>query len=256
VARRGPEDRSLEQFLPHAIAFLAQAEWEAGEGDDAALHAELAVSLAESEERAPAYLFTHAVAATVLAHRGELDRAATHAQSADRWLTRFSGPSNAATVALARSTVAQAKGDNATVVAAVVSLPATVSSPQHDTLLAEAYVALGQLDKVALAVTRLETASPARASTRLDTRRWPPLPAPTRPTGEPLVPLPPPAWHWRTGASSAGGDRHARPSSPCGRRGPPSWPSAPGSTSRRSTRSSTRSTSDLRTKTAAAIRFS
>jgi DNA-binding CsgD family transcriptional regulator len=129
------------------------------------------VSLAQSEERTHAYLFTHAVAATVLAHRGELDQAATHTHRADHWLTLFSGPTNAADAALARATVARTQGDDAGVIAAVASLPDQARTPEHDSLLAEAQIILGQLDQAAVAVTRLETATPPRASTRLDAAR-------------------------------------------------------------------------------------
>jgi DNA-binding CsgD family transcriptional regulator/tetratricopeptide (TPR) repeat protein len=76
-------------FDTHGLTFLVDAEYRAGAWDEAAVHAELAVSLAHDADRIWDFGFVHAHAALVPAGRGEWEVAAAHVDEAWAWSEGF-----------------------------------------------------------------------------------------------------------------------------------------------------------------------
>ena len=106
--RRG---HSLTGFAPVALALLAEAELSHGSWDDAAVHAGLAVTVAEAENRGGAMCVTHAVAGRVHAERGNWAEADSSVKTARLWSDFIPSPANRFYAATAAACLARAHGD-------------------------------------------------------------------------------------------------------------------------------------------------
>lgn len=83
IARREGRGR-YDQLNSHGLALLADVEYRLGSWDDAITHAELAVLYCEEAGRPWHAALTHAVAVRPLIARGDLARAAAHAEAASQ----------------------------------------------------------------------------------------------------------------------------------------------------------------------------
>jgi len=106
--RRG---HSLTGFAPVVLALLAEAELSHGSWDDAAVHAGLAVTVAEAENRGGAMCVTHAVAGRVHAERGNWAEADSSVKTARLWSDFIPSPANRFYAATAAASLARAHGD-------------------------------------------------------------------------------------------------------------------------------------------------
>jgi ATP/maltotriose-dependent transcriptional regulator MalT len=164
-ARAGAPLRSL----PAAHAALAQAEYGLGEWDDAATHAELAVSLARDLGHFWFLAQAHKVAVDIYAARGEWEFATEHVAAARQATRHIDVPGQVAAASMAEATLAWAQGNWQAVLDALAPLrqgnlaeltrnfdPFTWRLQQ-----AEALVATGRPDQAAQVLDELE-AAPAR----------------------------------------------------------------------------------------------
>jgi ATP/maltotriose-dependent transcriptional regulator MalT len=115
VAATRVREGSQVHYPGQPLAFLAEAEIALGRWDDAALHAELAVSLAHDADRRWDYPFTHAIAAKVPALRGDWDQALAHVRTAEEAAARFGARTALIFAAEARCTLGFARDDPAEV---------------------------------------------------------------------------------------------------------------------------------------------
>jgi DNA-binding NarL/FixJ family response regulator len=152
------------------LSCLASAEWRLGAWDEAALHAELAVTLARDSERVWDLGFVHGVAAIVPAQRGDWETAAAHVRRA------MAGGQAAGTAArvnaalMAQAYLCAARGDREGVIAAADAVRATGKGQyclhiagRHEWQILEidALVGLGRLDEACTALAELDkTLSP------------------------------------------------------------------------------------------------
>lgn len=83
--------RSGQEFNydTHGLTFLIDAAYRAGAWDDAAVHAEFAVSLAHDADHVWDFGFVHANAALVPAGRGDWEVASAHLAEAWPWADGF-----------------------------------------------------------------------------------------------------------------------------------------------------------------------
>ena len=106
-ARAGAPLRSL----PDAYAALAQAEYGLGEWDNAATHAELAVSLARDLGHFWFLAQAHKVAVDIYATRGEWEFATEHVAAARQAARHIDVPGQVAAASVAEATLAWAQGN-------------------------------------------------------------------------------------------------------------------------------------------------
>jgi DNA-binding CsgD family transcriptional regulator len=110
------------RFFTATLSFLSEAEYRLGRWDDALVHAELVVSLAESSEELMALLHGLAAAARVYAGRGRFEQAQANIdalQEIAQLIPSWNGQFQAAT---ARALLAQAQGDRDAMYRAAVGL--------------------------------------------------------------------------------------------------------------------------------------
>ncbi len=173
--RAGVPLRTASQCL----SYLAGAEYRLGSWDDAVVHAELAVSLAQDADRVWDFGLVHSVAAVVPALRGDWEVASAHVRMATEAAQAAGDPGAIGAAAIARAFLAMARGDLEGVVDAAAAVRATgraeFLSPgcRYDwrSLEIDALIGLGRLGQAETALAELEAAChrPAR-------RRpwWPP----------------------------------------------------------------------------------
>lgn len=161
-ARAGAPLRSL----PDAYAALAQAEYGLGEWDNAATHAELAVSLAGDLGHFWFLAQAHKTAAGIYAARGEWEFATEHVAAARQAARHIDVPGQVAAASVAEATLAWAQGNWQAVLDALAPLrqpnlaaltrnfdPFTWRLQQ-----AEALVATGRPDQAAQVLDEVEAA--------------------------------------------------------------------------------------------------
>jgi DNA-binding CsgD family transcriptional regulator len=147
---------------------LAEAEFRSGAWDNAATHAELAVSLGEGLEYGWYLPYAHQVAAQLYAVRGEQQYAVAHAEAARTATNAGATPENLAYAALAEADPAWVTGDWPVVDAALHAFnePAQSAIADRPNLaiwryrLAEAWIHLGRVDD---ALQVLDQAAPPPA---------------------------------------------------------------------------------------------
>ena len=160
---------ALLRSLPDAYAALAQAEYGLGEWDDAATHAELAVSLARDLGHFWFLAQAHKVAVDIYAARGDWEFATEHLAAARQAARHIDVPGQLAAASVAEATLAWAQGSWQAVLDALAPLrqqnlaaltrnfdPFTWRLQQ-----AEALAATGQPDQAAQVLDEME-AAPAR----------------------------------------------------------------------------------------------
>ena len=154
----------------HCLSYLAGAEWRLGSWDDAVVHAELAVSLAEDADRVWELGFAHSVAAIVPALRGDWEAASGHIRRAAETGHAIGTPGAVTVAATAQAFLAMAQGDLGRVIAAAATVRATGRAQylhllnRYDwrSLEIEALIGLGRLGEAGTALAELEAAlSPA-----------------------------------------------------------------------------------------------
>jgi len=161
--RAGVPLRTASQCL----CYLAGAEWRLGSWDDAVVHAELAVSLAQDSDRISDFGLVHCVAAIVPALRGDWAVASAHIRMATQAARASSAPGPMAAAAVARAFLAMAQGDLEGVVGAAAAVHATGRAEflgrlsvlaRYDwrVLEIDALIGLGRLDQAGTALAGLE----------------------------------------------------------------------------------------------------
>jgi DNA-binding CsgD family transcriptional regulator len=121
VVRRGRTGEPA-RFFAASLCFLAEAEYRLGQWDDAMVHAELAVSLTETNEELVALLHARATAARVYAGRGRFEEAQENIDALNviaQLVPTWNGQFQAAT---ARAVLAQARSDRHAMYRAAVGL--------------------------------------------------------------------------------------------------------------------------------------
>jgi len=155
------------RYPGQCLTFLADAEYRLGAWDDAHTHSELAVSLAQGNDRTWALAFAHAHAAIVPADRGDWQLAAAHVEAAR---AAASGAGIAVTyAACAGAELAQARGDLQAVLAATSAVRALGRDEifglpgwaDWRPLEVDALIGLGRLDDAETALQELLAAIPA-----------------------------------------------------------------------------------------------
>ena len=159
------------------LGYLAAAEYLLGCWDDAAVHAELAVSLAHDADGVLDRGFVHGVAALVPAARGDWELAGAHVQMATEAAQAWGTPAVIIEAAAARAFLAAARGDLEGVTDAAAAVRATgiaeyglMSRDDWRSLEAAALIGQGQLGQAETALAELEAAlSPAGPAAALMT---------------------------------------------------------------------------------------
>ena len=155
------------RYPGQCLTFLADAEYRLGAWDDAHTHSELAVSLAQGNDRTWALAFAHAYAAIVPADRGDWQLAAAHVEASR---AAAAGAGIAVThAAWAGAELAQARGDLQAVLAATSAVRALGRDEVYGLpgwadwrpLEVEALIGLGRLDEAEAALQELLAAIPA-----------------------------------------------------------------------------------------------
>lgn len=152
----------------HGLMFLIDAAYRAGDWDDAAVHAEFAVSCAHDSDRMWDFGFVHAHAALVPAGRGEWAVATAHLDEAWAWASGFGVGFAMAMVTTAKTSMHAAQGDWESVLAAAETIRSfghtdTLGRPGVHNWRApevEALIALGRLSDATAALIELENAVP------------------------------------------------------------------------------------------------
>ena len=172
----------LRAGLPLTVASqclsgLACAEWRLGSWDEAALHAELAVSLACDADRVWDLGLVHGVAAVVPAQRGDWEVASAHVRKATEGAQAAGTVTRTNAALIARAYLAAARGDRESVIAAADAVRATgkgqyclhiMGRYEWQILEIDALIDLGRLGEAETALAELEEAlSPAGPSTAL-----------------------------------------------------------------------------------------
>jgi DNA-binding CsgD family transcriptional regulator len=163
------------------LGYLAEAEHRLGSWDDAALHAELAVTLARDAGRVSDYSFVHSLATLVPAGRGDWAAAAAHADAA-RAAARTAGSGlGIAAWAAARAVLGAARGDHEEVLRAADAVRRTgrvrplgsLGIYGWRPLEVDALIALGRLDDAGKALAEIDASLSASspASTRIAAAR-------------------------------------------------------------------------------------
>ena len=155
------------RYPGQCLTFLADTEYRLGAWDDAHTHSELAVSLAQGNDRTWALAFAHAYAAIVPADRGDWQLAAAHVEASR---AAASGAGIAVTHAgWAGAELAWARGDLQAVLAATSAVRALGRDEVFGLpgwadwrpLEVDALIGLGRLDDAAAALQELLAAIPA-----------------------------------------------------------------------------------------------
>jgi DNA-binding CsgD family transcriptional regulator len=155
------------RYPGQCLTFLTNAEYRLGAWDDALNHGELAVSLAQDNDRTWALAFAHAHAAIVPANRGDWKLAAAHVEASR---AAASGAGIAVThAAWAGAELAQARGDLQGVLAATSAVRALGRDEVFGLpgwadwrpLEVDALIGLGRLDDAERALRELLAAIPA-----------------------------------------------------------------------------------------------
>ncbi|MER5941582.1 AAA family ATPase [Streptomyces sp. NPDC001928] len=158
LAEKGGGGQGLEEY---AHAFLVLAHYWTGAWDDAAMHADLAVTTATAEQRVYAYADVYGVSALVPAGRGDTQHAQELLHAAEQYVLPF----NAGPVHMCRAIEAQARADWPAMVEAINNLlqapPGRVLAHQvmWKPLQCEALIRTECLDKAAGAVSELAAMS-------------------------------------------------------------------------------------------------
>ena len=147
------------RYPGECLTYLADAEYRIGAWDDALLHGELAVSLAQDTDRTGEFAFTHAYAALVPAARGDWQLASAHVE-ASRAAARSATATGKTAAAMAGAELAFARGDLHEVLSstAVARDLAQVEFPgvaDWRALELDALVGLGRLDDADAALAEL-----------------------------------------------------------------------------------------------------
>ncbi|MFI6324331.1 AAA family ATPase [Nonomuraea sp. NPDC050556] len=170
---RGVVNACRNQSIPFqvlATAILGQAEFRAGQWDDALLHTGIAASLADDAEQAWIAPICHALAALVPAARGDWDQAEEHLLAGQKQLAHGGGVAARTHLAYSRAELAAAQSDHHGVLAALqplleFALHDIVHEPGvviwHD-LLADALIALGACDRAQVVLDRQQSLAAAR----------------------------------------------------------------------------------------------
>ncbi|HUK70390.1 MAG TPA: AAA family ATPase [Streptosporangiaceae bacterium] len=119
--RAGVPLRTASQCL----SYLAGAEYRLGSWEDAVVHGELAVSLAQDADRVWDLGFMHSAAAVVPALRGDWEVASAHVRMATEAGHASAAPGATGAAAIAQAFLAMARGDLEGVVEAVAAVRAT-----------------------------------------------------------------------------------------------------------------------------------
>ncbi|MFF6981401.1 AAA family ATPase [Streptomyces sp. NPDC008343] len=143
-------------------ANLAASQYFLGHWDEAVINADLALAIADAEEKPWAFSYAYCVASWVPAGRGQWQRARRLVQESQQWTRAISPDYGAAHVALAEAVLAQARGDHAAILTAL----RTVLRARPDSgprafqawwrpLHVEALIGSGELDGAAAALADL-----------------------------------------------------------------------------------------------------
>ena len=164
--RAGVPLRNASQCL----SYLAGAEYRLGSWDDALVHAELAVSLAQDADRVWDLSLVHSVAAVVRALRGDWEVASAHVRMATEAAQAIGTAAAITAAAIARAFLAMARGDLEGVADAAAAVRAA-GRVQFVSLLGrydwrsleiDALIGLSRLDQAETALVELEAVlSPA-----------------------------------------------------------------------------------------------
>ena len=144
------------------LSYLAAAEGLLGSWDDAVVHGELAVSLAQDADRVWEFGMVHGVAAVVPALRGDWEVASAHVRMATVAGQAAGAPWAIAAAATARAFLAMARGDLEGVADAAAAVHATgrveFLTLRYDwrPLEIDALIGLGRLDQAETALAQLE----------------------------------------------------------------------------------------------------
>jgi DNA-binding CsgD family transcriptional regulator/tetratricopeptide (TPR) repeat protein len=133
-----------------ALFYLAEVEFRLGAWDDAIVHGQLGVSMAEDGDQYGPLALAHGNAALPLACRGEWDAAQAHVDAAMRAVTALPDETNITWAHTARAVLAAARGNHAAVVESAQTIARTLHSGGDEpsikpwrVLGAEALAALG-----------------------------------------------------------------------------------------------------------------
>ncbi|MEU0897154.1 helix-turn-helix transcriptional regulator [Streptomyces massasporeus] len=154
-------------------ANLAASQYFLGDWDEAVINADLALAIADAEEKPWAFSYAYSVASWVPAGRGEWQRARRLVQQSQQW-TRMMPVYGAPHVALAEAVLAQARGDHPAVLTALHAIlearpdsgPLAFQTwwrPLH----VEALIGTGDLDAAGTALADLVALSGEAPSLRL-----------------------------------------------------------------------------------------
>jgi DNA-binding CsgD family transcriptional regulator/tetratricopeptide (TPR) repeat protein len=158
------------RHVSYCLCYLAGAEYRLGSWDDAAAHAELAVSLAQDADRVQDLGFVYSVAAVVPALRGDWEAASTHVRLATQAGQASGDPEAITAGAIAQGFLAMARGDLQGVADAAAAARATGKAEvvslqgRYDwrSLEIDALIGLARLGQAEKALAELEAAlSPA-----------------------------------------------------------------------------------------------
>jgi ATP/maltotriose-dependent transcriptional regulator MalT len=146
------------------LAALAQTEYRLGRWDDGLIHAELAMSLARDADQQWVAVYGHAMAAMILAGRGDWPPAEAHVAAGWAAISGPEYPAQVAYAALADAHLRAAQADPAGVIRALRPLLALEGRdginepgviPWHD-LLVDAWAALGEHEKATVFLEQWE----------------------------------------------------------------------------------------------------
>jgi DNA-binding CsgD family transcriptional regulator len=151
-------------YASQCLGCLADAEYRCGAWDDAAVHGELAVSLARDADRAWDLGWVHSFAALVPAARGDWEVASEHVRLATEAARAFGAPEPIASAATAQASLATARGDLEGVVGAAATVratgqPGTLGRPGHyewRSLEIGALIGLGRLGQAGAALAEFD----------------------------------------------------------------------------------------------------
>ena len=145
------------------LRYLAAAEWRLGSWDEAAVHAELAVSLARDSDRVSELASAHAFAAVVPAFRGDWESASGHVRLARQASQATGLPGGIIAAAIARACLAMTQGDLEGVLSAAAAVRATGRPESHNLsrydwrpMEIEALIGLGRLGQAEKALAEME----------------------------------------------------------------------------------------------------
>jgi predicted ATPase/DNA-binding CsgD family transcriptional regulator len=150
--------QGLSSLETLALTYLAWAEYRSGAWDDAILHAELAVSIAQDTDEVWPLPLVHGAAAAPLAGRGDWASAAEHCRVARQVAETFGLETYIAYAAIAQAQYAAARGDHLGVIEATEPLfqlarVEGIDEPAGDwpwqDLRADALVSAGRLEEAA-----------------------------------------------------------------------------------------------------------